>query len=496
MIVQDRQQAPQKRTQISSVALSVPAPIVYAAAVFFDKSLSLLTIPLIASFLTPSDYGSLDIALNMIELMAIVMALGLADTLIRFSGTASSKEERLAQAGKLIGTSIPVVFTIGLAVQLLVPFLIEIWKITLSPIAVRVALLSAMMSGFLDLPLTWLRMQDRSLVYGSIIFGRVLLQLALMFLTLKLGYGAEGWLIASSLLTIALTLLTLTFLIREVGCSFATDVLAKLFTYALPLVGAALAAYTLNNMGRLYLANTITPSEVAQFTLASRLACAASLAMYPFVLWWGPRRMTLLGDDTGRAISATVWKVGLSIILIAGVAVSLSAPLFVSYALPPAYAGSTPFIPYLVIAFGIGQLAWLCSVGCYARRNGIHVLTIEALAAAITICAYWTFVSPWGIPGAITAMTLGQIARLMMFAIASHHLAPMDYPILAASTSILLSILLVALAPAQLHLVAQGAWFIFSLAALSTTLITVKLLPAPRYYSLQSFKRLLISMRT
>ena len=400
----------------------------------------------------------------------------------------------MAQAGRLIGTSIPVVLMIGIAVQLLVPFLIEIWKVTLSSTAVRIALLAAMLSGFLDLPLTWLRIQDRPLVYGSIIFSRVLLQLVLMFVSLSLGFGAEGWLIASSLLTIGLTVLTLAILIGEVGCRFSTVVMVRLFNYALPLVGAALAAYALNNMGRLYLANTIAPAEVAQFTLASRLAAAASLAMYPFVLWWGPKRMTMLGDVKARAVGAAVWKAGLSIILIAGVAVSLGAPLFVSYALPAAYAGATSIIPYLIITFGIGQLAWLCSAGCYARQNGLHVLTIEVIAAGITICAYWSLVARWGIPGTIAAMTLGQSARLVMFAIASHRLAPMNYPFLAASTAVLLSALLVMLAPAQIALLKQGSWLVFSLITLTGFLIAVKLLPAPQYAPVRSFRRILSTL--
>ncbi|MFM2422107.1 MAG: hypothetical protein RL291_637, partial [Pseudomonadota bacterium] len=70
----------------SSRWMRMPPVAFYAVSVVLDKGFSLLTIPLVAAYLAPSEFGRLEVALSLIEFVGLIMALGLADTLVRFAG--------------------------------------------------------------------------------------------------------------------------------------------------------------------------------------------------------------------------------------------------------------------------------------------------------------------------------------------------------------------------------------------------------------------------
>ena len=63
----------------------------FGASVLLTKGMSLVTIPLVTGRLAPSDYGRLELVTSVVEAFAIVMTLGLADSLFRFAGAGSGR---------------------------------------------------------------------------------------------------------------------------------------------------------------------------------------------------------------------------------------------------------------------------------------------------------------------------------------------------------------------------------------------------------------------
>ncbi len=66
----------------------------YVLALGVSKGISLLMVPVFTHYLLPADYGRLDVLQTLANLLTIVVAMGLADTLYRFAGEAGQDEER------------------------------------------------------------------------------------------------------------------------------------------------------------------------------------------------------------------------------------------------------------------------------------------------------------------------------------------------------------------------------------------------------------------
>jgi O-antigen/teichoic acid export membrane protein len=450
---------------------ALPAPVIYATSVLTERAVSFITIPLMAAFLTPAEFGQLDLAVTMLEFWGIVMALGLADTIVRFSGTTADPGERRERTAELVGTALPIALAIGFVAQLALPQSAELWKLQMPEAAIRLALVAAMLSGFIEMPMAWMRLQDRSLAFAGVSLARMLIQLLLMYLTLSSGFGASGWLAASSLLSITVSVLLTGHLVRETGIRFSHAMLRRIVAYALPLVGAGLAAYALANLSRLFLAQSVSTAEIAHFTVAARLASAAPLLLYPFMLWWGPHRLAALGQDGGLVRSAEMWGIGFSIMVISAAAVALLAPIFVELALPVSYRPSIRYIAPLAMAMALGQIAWLSSVGCYARSHGLFVLGIEWTAAIVTLSAYYIVVPAWGVAGAVLVMLFGQGLRFILLLAAGEASAPIPYPLAGALVSAAAAIGFVLLAPGHVDWWLRIGWTAVSVACIGATLV-------------------------
>ena len=79
----------------------LPAPLIYAASVALERSFSLITIPLMAAYLSPGAYGNFDVAVACSELAIMIVGLGMVEQLIRFASTSDSDQEKNRCAGEL-----------------------------------------------------------------------------------------------------------------------------------------------------------------------------------------------------------------------------------------------------------------------------------------------------------------------------------------------------------------------------------------------------------
>ena len=64
----------------------------FGASILLTKGMALVTIPLVTGRLAPSDYGRLELVMSVVEAFAIVMTLGLADSLFRFAAPEAGEQ--------------------------------------------------------------------------------------------------------------------------------------------------------------------------------------------------------------------------------------------------------------------------------------------------------------------------------------------------------------------------------------------------------------------
>jgi len=444
--------------------------VAYIAAVGFDKGFSIITIPLMAHFLSPGDFGRLDVTVSLIEFTSLIFTLGLADTVVRF---ASMETARLAQrrcAAELLGAGLVIVALTAVLVQLAAPWLIAVIGITIDETAVRWGLAGAAATGLIEMPLIWLRFRDQAWRYFGFIALRALVQAAATVGVLYAGGGAPGVLTANAIVALAFASLLLISQLRRTGLGFSVWALRTVGGYGLPLVGGLLAMFALGNCDRWFLSGTIADSEIAFYGLAVKLGLATALMTQPFMLWWNARRIAMLARPGGLDEIAGAWGRGVSLLLMSGLFVALAGPVFIHAAFPAAYARAIVYLPLVVAISVLNELCSLSNIGCYAAAHGLRVLLVNVLGALAALALYALLIPAYGAFGAIAATIAGHLARLGLFLLMGQARAPVRYawgPFLAACV---VAGALVALAPPPDALVLRGSWALAALMILAAML--------------------------
>lgn len=452
-----------------------PPVVLYAVSTVVEKSFSLITIPLVALYLTPAAYGAFDVAVVAADLVVLLVGMGMTEQLIRFASVEKSVLQQRIVAGEIIGVALLMAAVFIVTVMALSRSYADVIGLTLDIDAFRVVLIGSCLTGLIELPLAWIRLQDDAKHFAVLVFVRTVVQVLAIFLVLSMGYGAEGLLVANGIVLSLYSLYLLVWQLKQTPALWSWSRCRQLFHYGVPVLGAMISMYVLGNASRLFLAQEVDPSVVGHFGLASRLAMILTFALYPLELWWLPKRIAVLKEPGGLKRSAEVFGLGMSLLLFFGLGVNLLVPMFIALGLPAAYAGAVPLVSLLTLAMGLHAMAGLLEVGSYARERGYRVLLIDFLGASVAIIGFIVFIPQWGAPGAVGAMAAGQLVRIAGYLIDGEELAPIRYPWIAIGLCFLLAVGLVYFAPPPGQLLARLAWSVAAGMGLIAALWVTKL---------------------
>lgn len=459
---------------ISPLHLSLarlPTPVIYLISVVATKAVSLITIPIMAAYLSPADYGDYDVAVSFIEFILLTLGLAIGATLIRFASTAENEEAARQCARELVGTALCIVIVFGIPVIYYGPILLDQLGIRTNHFALRILIAGAAISAMIELPLFWLRLKDRAITFFTVVLARTLAQALLTWFILSQGFGVPGVMISNGLVLLAIAAVLLFMQIRDTGIAVSRSALGHIIFYGLPIVGADLAMFGLGNANKLFMPPYVSSETIAHFGLAARLALIVSLATTPFDLWWIPKRIASLTQPGGLELGARMWGNGIAITILAATAVALGAPIIVHLLLPTSYVGTIAYIGPLVIIQSMHIATLFSNVGSYARKHGSYVFGIEVFSATIAIAGYFLLIPMMGVYGVLVAMAVGQICRFSLHLWFGQELAPLPYPWLAAITCIAVAFILVIIAPPNDWIVWRFLYTFLSLVLVAVTIV-------------------------
>ena len=420
-------------------------PLLYGVSIALAKGVSLLLMPWVAAHLAPGEYGRLEVVATTLEFVGLVLSFGLGDTLFRFAGMTSGPEEQQRCAALLAGAALLLAAGCAVLLQLAAPLILALLPIPVEVGVFRLCLLAVAAGGLIELPLAWLRLQDRPRRFLAFMAMRAALQLVLVASFVALFAEAEAVLAASSIVELVLAASLVVLQGRTSGFAFSLASWSWLRAYSLPLLVSGVAAFALGSCDRWFLAGQVPVADIGRYGIAAKLAMAAALLMQPFGMWWFPQRLRVLIASDGLRRSADAVALGFAVLAGGAATVAIGGPAFIRIALPESYAGAAAFVPWLVLAAMLNETASLMNVGVYARNTAWRVAAVNGAGALTALAGYALLIPRSGVEGAIAATLLAQVVRVVGFVWAGRHDAPIPYrivPMAAVALGGLLAVLL------------------------------------------------------
>ncbi len=437
--------------------------LVYGSALALSKGVGLLMVPVFTRFLTPDDYGRLDILQTLADVLSIVIAFGLTDTLFRFAGTARDTAEQRDVAAHIFGLAVAMAVVSAALTQAVAPVIAAALPGDPSVLQTRLILASLSLSVCILIPLAWLRMRDKAGGYFAAGVGRVVLQGGLSAALLFLGFGVTGVMVAGFTAAAVVAGCLAAWQYRDTGIRFSLLGLRRFGVYGGPLVLTGVAGFVLGSFDRWLLADAVGPGQMAQYALAAKFALVTALLIQPFDMWWLPRRFAVLGEAGGAERAARIVALGVTIAILAAVCIAGLGPALVRALTPESYHGAIRYLPWLAALAAVHGATTLFNMGCYSRHTTLRPLFIETASAALALAGYVILIPRFGGDGAVVATAVALSFRLALTYWISQRTLFIPYP---AIRLLALAALGVAVIAATQHAPAPaGQWAVLAAGA-------------------------------
>ena len=379
---------------------------IYAAGIIAGKLASFVMLPVYTRFLTPKDYGILELLGMTIDVIGMLAGLSLVAGLFKFYSEAGDGDGRHAVAGTAaIGAS--ALAAVTAAVGMLVSPLLT--RVVLGPgvdpLYFRLFFAIYFLQNVGLVPMMLLRAQNRSVLFVVVNVGKLVLALSLNILfVVWFELGVRGVLTSSVIVESVVALGLGAHLVRTAGLRFSPARFAEMARFGTPLIVYSLSTFVLVFGDRFFLNYYVDTSSVGIYALAYKFAFVlSSLAYAPFGMFWEAQRFEVAKrPDAGRAFDRAFLY--LNVVLgVTALGIALFVRDFLRVMASPAFVPAAEVVPLLLAAQILFTWVNQCDVGLVIRSKTGVIGTIGLVGAGATLLLNFLLI-PWlGIHGAAWA---------------------------------------------------------------------------------------------
>lgn len=404
---------------------------VYALGVGITKLAGFIMLPVYTRFLTPADYGVLELLTTTIDLIGTVMGIGIAASVFKFHAEADSTAEQDTIVSTAALSVLVLAIVTSLSGLLASPGLAQLLLRTdSSAIYFRLFFVIYFLQTAESIPLLLLRAQNRSALFVTVSVTKLLSMLSLnIYFVVMLKMGVLGVLLSNLIVSgISSTLLS-TYLVRQVGVRFSKPTFMKIARFGHPLVVWFVANFIVLFSDRYFINHYIGPAGVGIYSLAAKFVVVLSaFAFTPFQMIWDPQRFAIAKrPDAGQIYSSVFFYLNLGL-----AAIALGIGLFVFDTIrviaDPAFRGAAAVVPVLLAAQIIFHWAAFSNFGLFQRNRTQSLAMLAVFGVVAVLGLNFLLIPTLGIQGAALASLGAYSVRFVAVYFFSQRQYRIHYP--------------------------------------------------------------------
>ncbi len=416
---------------------------IYAVGTIASRLVGFIMIPVYTRVLTPADYGVIEAVGRITEVLGILLALGLAESLLRHYYMAKSEDERR----RLISTT----FTLNLTVVIVGSLLV----LPVSPLLARLvfgherylhyvnlAVIGLLVGTLIELPLTLWRAEGKAWLYTSISLVKLAGQLATnIMLVVWLRWGVYGVFLSGLVNAVAWSAILGFAVRRRYGLALDSQWLKPVLTYALPIIPMWLAQFTLHASDRFFLTRFVSEAELGLYALAYRFGFLVSTFSGIVELAWRPLSFSMADtEDADRHLRRGTTFILLMAAWLTVATATLSPPVIRLLSAPPFWEAAD-YVPWIAVAYWFFVAQNPLSTGARLARRTDLLAGANVATAVMCLALSFVLIPRYGAWGAVMVTVISMAVLAILSVVVSQHCRHIEYD----GTSIALCFLLLGL---------------------------------------------------
>jgi O-antigen/teichoic acid export membrane protein len=383
--------------------------LVYTAGIIIGKAASFVMLPVYTRYLSPADYGVLELLGMTLDVIGMITGVGLVTGVFKFFAAADDPKER---NGVISTAAIGAATLAGLTTILGLVIAPDLSKLIFGTTAnqhyLRLYFVLFFLQNLEYVPLLLIRAENRSVMFVSINVAKLIVMLSLNILfVVHLGLRVEGA-IASSIIAFGISSVGLTiYMVRRVGLRFSREKLRELLSFGSPLVLWWLGSFVLVFSDRYFLNHYQGTAEVGIYSLAYKFAFLLhALAYGPFETVWTAQRFEVAKRPDATELYTRVFLYLNLILGGLGLVLALFVRDFLRVMSDPAFLPAYRLVPLLIAAQVVFIWADYWTLGIYIRGKTKAMAVGAMVLIPVTLLLNFLLIPRWGMYGAAWA-TMG-----------------------------------------------------------------------------------------
>jgi O-antigen/teichoic acid export membrane protein len=403
---------------------------IYGAGNVLGKMVGFIMIPFYTHYLTPADYGVLEMLDLSLVLIGLFLTMWMNASIIRHYYDYEDPKDR----NQVISTILAVSACIGIAVALCGIR----WSVPLSRLILNtpdlhsyVALIS--LSFFVSclnvVAWSYFRARQRSVFVVSMDLVNLALTLSLnIYLIAFRKIGVVGVLYSSLISSLLIAAVLTVKILREVGLSFNWHKLKAILAFGAPLVFTSVAAFTINFSDRFFLRHFSTISTVGIYALGYKFGFMLSfLVVQPFDMIWSARMYQVAKDKNADEVFAKLFGYYTLVLVATALGLSLIIKEVIAIIATPEFHQAYKIVPVVALAYVFQGMNRYFLTGIYVAKKTLHLGVIGAVSAILSLALNYFMISRWGMLGAAWATAFSFFAMAGLAYLAAQRVYPIPY---------------------------------------------------------------------
>lgn len=409
----------------------VQSTATYAVSMFLSRISSLVMLPVYTRYLSPADYGVLELIDVSMFAVATVLGMGLTgDALYYFYARATSEEQRETLVSTLLLASFAVGLTGGLALLAGAGWFSEV---LFHSRQYQPALQIAGLTFITNLPgetcVSYLRARDKALAFMWYSLFRLGCNVLLtLFFLIGLGWGFYSILMTSLLAGLFSVAGLFWYIYRGFGQWRMPNlsVLRPVATYSIPLGLGGLGMLAIHFGDRFFLTRSCTLSDIGIYSLAYKFGMMLSYLNLPFVMFWRSQVHHIMkdGDAKGEAVFVRMFSYVALFFGFAAYSLTTLAPVVITTLVGSAFRGAAIYIPLLAAAYLFRVLSAQLESGLLVGNKTKWLLVSNWLAASVCLTGYAVLIPLYKVWGAVIATFMAFVVMFVFLVAVSQRLQP------------------------------------------------------------------------
>lgn len=389
---------------------------IYLIGTILQRCVSLVMLPIYTRCLTPSDYGIIELLSMTLDFVGIILGMRIGQALFRFYHEYKEQKDR----GEVISTAVYLVVGLNLFGVLI----IGLFSHSLSALIfddlsqVRNLMLFSLCllgAGFIEIPMTYIRAQQRPWLFVMFSALKLITQLSLnIYFVVYLRLHVEGVIYSAILSSLFIGSMLAGYTAMSCGVRFSIEKMKKLVSFSLPLMLTSMLAFYITFGDRYFLKVYSGIHEVGIYSLAYKFGFLLSgFIVQPFMNIWDSEKYIIYKNGNKSNQYNRIFQSYNVVIFIAVLCITLFVKDLLALMSEESFWPAYRFVPVIIAAYTINSWAGFVNIGVLIHEKTIEI-TYGAVIATVVITFGYVFLIPrFGGLGAAWASLIAFAAAFM-----------------------------------------------------------------------------------